>query len=84
MDVRVAWSFNLNLSKEEWRLVSKALRGVLKPGDETEDALDLQKRMLRSKHEILRQALGESQKAIDNIDSEECKDLKNALGEDDK
>ena len=70
MNVRFVWTFSLSLSKEEFRLISKALRGALRDEDK-EPALELQKKMLRDKHEILRQAINESQKAIDNIDATE-------------
>jgi prefoldin subunit 5 len=72
MDMRVSWTFRLDLTKEELRLVSKALRGALRTPEERAEALELQKRMLRTKHEALRHALAESQKAIDNIDAAEA------------
>jgi len=72
MDMRVTRTFRLDLTKEEFRVVSKALRGALRTQAERDAALELQKRMLRTKHDVLRQALGESQKAIDNIEAAEA------------
>ena len=72
MDMRVSWTFRLDLTKEEFRIVSKALRGALTKPEDSEAALELQQRMLRTRHEMLRQALAESQKAIDNIDAAEA------------
>ena len=71
MDMRVSWTFRLDLTKEEFRVVSKALRGALTKPEDREAALELQQRMLRTRHEVLRQALAESQKAIGNIDAAE-------------
>jgi hypothetical protein len=67
MDVRVTWSFNLILTKEEFVLVSKALRGALVKEDEKALAIQLQEKMVEQKHSILEQALGESAKTIANI-----------------
>lgn len=74
MDMRVTWSFRLDVDKHEFRILSKALRGALRTDEERAEALELQKRMLRTKHEVLRQAFAESQKAIDNIDATEAID----------
>lgn len=74
MDMRVTWSFRLDVDKHEFRILSKALRGALRTDEERAEALELQKRMLRTKHEVLQQALAESQKAIDNIDATEATD----------
>jgi hypothetical protein len=71
MDIRVTWTFRLVLTKQEFRILSKALRGALRTGEEQAEALELQKRMLRTKHDVLRQAFAESQKAVDNIDAAE-------------
>lgn len=71
MDLHVTWSFRLDLTKAEFRILSKALRGALRTDEERTAALELQKQMLRTKHEVLRQALGESQKAINNIEAAE-------------
>lgn len=71
MDMRVTWNFRLDIDKHEFRVLSKALRGVLRTDEERAEALELQKRMLRMKHEILQQALAESQKAVDNVDAAE-------------
>jgi len=75
MDVRLELKQSLVLTKDEWRLISKALRGALKPGPEQEEAFELQKKMHRLKHEWLKQTIAESQKVIDNIDKAETEDV---------
>jgi hypothetical protein len=69
MEVRVTWSFNLVLTKEEFLIVSKALRGALLKDEEKALAVQLQEKMVEQKHTILEQALGESAKTIANIQS---------------
>jgi vacuolar-type H+-ATPase subunit E/Vma4 len=73
VDFRISWMFRLDLTKEEFRLVSKALRGTLAAADQPA-ALELQKKLLRERHKCLSQALNESQKAIDNIEAAESED----------
>lgn len=73
MDFRVTWIFRLDLTKDDFRLVSKALRGALSTDEEKAAALELQKKMLRDKHATLLQALAESQKAMENIEAVEEK-----------
>ena len=66
-DTRVSWTYTLYVSKEEFLLVSKALRGNLKESEKAE-ALALQESLVRQKHTILQQALDESAKVIANIE----------------
>jgi hypothetical protein len=68
MNTRLHITYRLEFTVDEFRLVSKALRGALDVA-ERPVALALQERMLRDKHEFLRQQLESSQKAIDNIDA---------------
>jgi hypothetical protein len=69
METKIHWTYALHLSKDEFLIVSKALRGTLKDGLEKEAALALQEKMVRQKHEILEQALDESAKVITNIEN---------------
>lgn len=66
-DTRVHWTYSITVSKEEFLLISKALRGNLKP-EEMQAALELQEALVRQKHAVLQQALSESQKVISNIE----------------
>lgn len=75
MDVRIEQKITVSISKAEWLLISKGLRGVLKPGPEAAEALDLQERMHQQRHAILVQTLSESQKVIDNIARGTSEDL---------
>jgi len=59
-------TFVLTLTKREFLIVGKALRGTLKP-DELQEALALQESLARAKHMVLEQELHESQKLINNI-----------------
>lgn len=70
MEVSIAWTYALKLSKAEWILISKALRGALRPEDAS-DAAELQKKMVREKAAILEQALGEASKAVRNVEAAE-------------
>lgn len=70
MDVRIMNTFRIDFSKDEFLLVSKALRGTL-DAEERQAAQELQKRMLRARHQLLHHLLSESQKAIDNVDAAE-------------
>jgi len=67
--VRTERTFIVTLNKEEFLLVSKALRGTL-DDDEKKDALDLQEMLAKSRHSVLNQELLESQKLIVNIENE--------------
>ena len=64
--VKMTREYILVLSKREFLLVGKALRGTLKP-EEAQEALDLQVALARAKHTVLEQELGESQKLMNNI-----------------
>jgi hypothetical protein len=66
MEVRTTWSYTLILSKEEFLLVSKALRGALKESEKN-PAAQLQEKMVEMKHAVLQQALEESSKTMENI-----------------
>lgn len=71
MDFSLQMSYVLELNTHELRLISKALRGALLDADDQRDALDLQRRLVMSKHARLKQALTESSKAVDNIEAAE-------------
>jgi hypothetical protein len=71
MDVGLVLNYRIVLSPDEVRIVSKALRGTLKSGEEAAAAAELQKKLLREKHKQLQQALREAQKAVDHIDAAE-------------
>lgn len=66
MDFRVAIMFKMDLTGDEFRLVSKALRGKLRPED-VQAAEALQVKMLKERHHAYEQMFNESQKAMDNI-----------------
>ena len=68
--IKTERSFTIILSKREFLIVGKALRGSLKESERAE-ALDLQKALARARHTILEQELHESQKLVDNIEAEE-------------
>lgn len=68
MDMRVTWKYTLDLTKDEFLIVSKALRGTLKD-EEKAIALALQERMVLQKHTMLQQALDESAKVLINIEN---------------
>jgi hypothetical protein len=69
MDFRAVTLFRVELTGDEFRLVSRALRGALRGADEEAAALALQEKMLRARHVALAQQLTESQKAMENIDA---------------
>lgn len=66
MEVRIPIRYSLQLERDEFLLISKALRGTLTE-EEKPIALQLQEKMLRDKHNQLNDMLAQSQKAIDNI-----------------
>jgi len=68
MDTQMQVTYHLVIRGDEFRLLSKALRGILDEADKAK-AIELQEKMLRDKHEWLRQQLESSQKNIDNIDA---------------
>lgn len=65
--VKTERAFIVTLNKEEFLLVSKALRSRLSP-DEAQDAIDLQETLVKSRHAVLVQEMHESQKLINNIE----------------
>ena len=62
-------TYKLVLSADELRLVSKALRGLLKSEKELAEALALQERIMRQRAANLRQAVEEAEKTVANIDA---------------
>lgn len=70
METRLMVLYRLSLDGDEFRLVSKALRGLL-TDDEKPAALELQAKMLREKHKQITNMLKESQKAMDHIEEAE-------------
>lgn len=65
--VKTERTYHVILNKREFLLIGKALRGSLKPGEETQEALALQVALAKAKHDVLSQELHESQKLMDNI-----------------
>ena len=68
METKIHWTYALHVNKEEFLLISKALRGNLKD-EEKPAALALQEKMVTQKHAILEQVLEESAKVITNIEN---------------
>lgn len=68
MDAQLIVNWKLVVTSDEFRLIQKALRGVL-TDEEKPKALALQVDMLRSREKQARQLLGEAEKATKNIDS---------------
>jgi hypothetical protein len=66
MDVKVEVKYRIDLNRDEWLLVSRALRGLLTPNDEA-SARALQEQMLVQKHNILSQMAEEADKAVGNV-----------------
>lgn len=62
--------YTIVLSKQEYLLVGKALRGTLKEAEKPQ-AHDLQVALAKARHTMLEHELHESQKLIDNIDDKE-------------
>lgn len=67
--IKTERQYVVSLTKREFLVISKALRGTLKP-EELEEARALQVALAVAKHEILKQELNESQKLMDNIEAE--------------
>ncbi|MFA6234747.1 MAG: hypothetical protein WC824_11295 [Bacteroidota bacterium] len=67
MDFKLEVSFRMDLTVEEFRLVSKALRGKLGPDEELKLAENLQRKMITERHNAYEHMLRESQKAMDNL-----------------
>lgn len=70
METKIHWTYALHVNKEEFLLISKALRGNLKDEEKTA-ALALQEKVVMQKHAILEQVLEESAKVITNIENKE-------------
>ncbi len=68
MELELDLAYTLKLSRQELLLISKALRGVLKP-EELEAAQELQKRMAALRHKQFEHMLHESKKLMDNLES---------------
>ncbi len=68
MELELDLAYTLKLSRQELLLISKALRGVLKP-EELEAAQELQKRMAALRHKRFEHMLHESKKLMDNLES---------------
>lgn len=71
MQIEMRSQFRLIINADEFRLISKSLRGVGLDLDEQAAALALQKRMIRQRAEVIRQNHLEAQKHVENIDGEE-------------
>lgn len=67
MEIDVRLDYVLHLSKEEFLLIGRALRGTLKP-QEVEAARELQVAIVASRHKQLEQKLRESAKLMENIE----------------
>lgn len=68
MDTQITATYHLVIRGDEFRLLSKALRGILSDEDKPK-ALELQIKMLQDKHAWLKQQMESSQKNIDNIEA---------------
>lgn len=66
MEFRMPFRYSLQLERDEFLLITKALRGTLTV-EEKELAVALQEKMMLDKHHMLLQTLEESQKTVDNI-----------------
>lgn len=66
METRIMLSYRLTLDADEFRILSKALRGNLTGKDEA-DALQLQIKMMRVKHKQIMSMMKESERAMNNI-----------------
>lgn len=70
MDAQLIVNWKLVVTSDEFRLIQKALRGVL-TDEEKSKALALQVDMMKSREKQARQLLGEAEKAVKNIDAGE-------------
>lgn len=68
MELDVDIAFTLKLSRQELLIISKALRGALKP-EELEAAQELQRRLVTLRHKQLEHMLHESKKLMDNLEA---------------
>ncbi len=69
IEFKVDISYKITLSPAEFRLISKALRGVLKP-DDIETAKALQELLLKERASQLRSYADEMEKHVKNIKDE--------------
>lgn len=79
-DLKMNVNYQLSLTRDEWNVVSKALRAYamymlagntpFAPEDEREIARNLQEQMVRQKHAVLEQMTGEAAKGVHNIEAE--------------
>lgn len=70
MDVKVDIKYRLDLNRDEWLVVSKALRTFadeLPRDEDREIAAKLQEQMLVQKHNVLSQMSAEAGKAVANV-----------------
>jgi hypothetical protein len=74
MDVKLEVKYRLELNRDEWLVVSKALREFATcipasghPDEEREIAARLQEQMLAQKHAVLSQMAGEAGKAVASV-----------------
>lgn len=70
MDIKLDIKYRLELNREEWLVVSKALRafaGDLPRDDAREVAATLQEQMVNQKASVLDQMAGEAQIAAENV-----------------
>lgn len=66
MELRLPMRYTIHLERDEFLIVTKALRGTLN-ADEKEVALKLQEKMMLDKHSLLVNMVEESQKTVNNI-----------------
>jgi hypothetical protein len=70
MDIKLDIKYRLELNRDEWLVVSKALRafaGDLPRDDAREVAATLQEQMVNQKASVLDQMAGEAQIAAENV-----------------
>lgn len=66
-DLRIKTTYTLDMSPQEFRLISKALRVSLTE-DEYPEALALQERLQTQRYSLLEQLTGEAHKVVVNIE----------------
>ena len=69
MDAQIIVSWKLVVTSDEFRLVQKALRGVLTE-EEKPQALALQEQLMRIRARQAKQLMGEAEKALFNIEKD--------------
>lgn len=68
--IKTERTFIITLTKREYLIVGKALRGALKP-DESQEALELQVALAKARHAVLEQEMHELQKLMNNIEEDQ-------------